>query len=248
MYYLDRLERIAFNALPGTIDPTQWRHQYLQQAGSAAASPSLPLQVRARIYIHIPVTMGGERDQRAVRQQTASMAHGWSRFHRLRRGAQFWMLHCQLRPGLTPPSTLSHLLFPTLASTPNPSLNPCWWQGWSKFASFVALDSTRDQGLVLSMLVPIRLQGHSLQPNPHPIRNPQSQPSRIGFQATTASTWMSTPPTPSATPSPSRPATPQGPRSTFGSPTGRIKLPSGPRTPEEGSLSQWQTAPCTRSG
>ena len=41
VYYLDRLERIAFNALPGTIDPTQWRHQYLQQAGSAAASPAL---------------------------------------------------------------------------------------------------------------------------------------------------------------------------------------------------------------
>ena len=39
---LDRMERIAFNALPGTLDPTQWQHQYLQQAnGIHAARPQL---------------------------------------------------------------------------------------------------------------------------------------------------------------------------------------------------------------
>merc|ERR1719502_1293637 len=35
--YLDRAERIAFNSLPGTLDPVQWRHQYLQQANEINA-------------------------------------------------------------------------------------------------------------------------------------------------------------------------------------------------------------------
>ena len=36
-YLLDRAEQIAFNALPGTLDPEQWRHQYLQQANEINA-------------------------------------------------------------------------------------------------------------------------------------------------------------------------------------------------------------------
>jgi hypothetical protein len=39
--FLDRNERIAFNALPGTIDPVMWRHQYLQQANEINAKYGL---------------------------------------------------------------------------------------------------------------------------------------------------------------------------------------------------------------
>ena len=35
--FLDKCERIAYNALPGTIDPIMWRHQYLQQANEINA-------------------------------------------------------------------------------------------------------------------------------------------------------------------------------------------------------------------
>lgn len=35
--YLDRCERIAYNALPGTITPDMWQHQYLQQANEINA-------------------------------------------------------------------------------------------------------------------------------------------------------------------------------------------------------------------
>jgi hypothetical protein len=36
-YFLDRNERIQYNALPGTITPTSWAHQYLQQANEINA-------------------------------------------------------------------------------------------------------------------------------------------------------------------------------------------------------------------
>eukprot|EP01046_Picozoa_sp_COSAG06_P020011 COSAG06_NODE_1448_length_9438_cov_6.747296_5_plen_124_part_00 len=36
-HFLDKAERIVFNALPGTLDPTQWNHQYLQQANEINA-------------------------------------------------------------------------------------------------------------------------------------------------------------------------------------------------------------------
>lgn len=36
-YFLDKAERIVFNALPGTLDPSQWHHQYLQQANEINA-------------------------------------------------------------------------------------------------------------------------------------------------------------------------------------------------------------------
>ena len=35
--FLDRCERIAYNALPGTINPDMWRHQYLQQSNEINA-------------------------------------------------------------------------------------------------------------------------------------------------------------------------------------------------------------------
>lgn len=35
--FLDRCERIAYNALPGTISPDMWQHQYLQQANEVNA-------------------------------------------------------------------------------------------------------------------------------------------------------------------------------------------------------------------
>lgn len=30
--YADRLEKLTFNALPASLDPTMWAHVYLQQA------------------------------------------------------------------------------------------------------------------------------------------------------------------------------------------------------------------------
>lgn len=40
-FWMDRCERIAFNSLPATIDPLQWRHQYLQQANEINAKYGL---------------------------------------------------------------------------------------------------------------------------------------------------------------------------------------------------------------
>ena len=39
---LDRIERIAFNALPGTMTASMWQHQYLQQANEVSACPTNP--------------------------------------------------------------------------------------------------------------------------------------------------------------------------------------------------------------
>jgi hypothetical protein len=39
---LDRIERIAFNALPGTMTADMWQHQYLQQANEVSACPTNP--------------------------------------------------------------------------------------------------------------------------------------------------------------------------------------------------------------
>ena len=39
--FMDRLERIAFNALPGTMTADMWGHQYLQQADSYNAAYDL---------------------------------------------------------------------------------------------------------------------------------------------------------------------------------------------------------------
>ena len=39
---LDDLERIAFNALPGTMTADMWQHQYLQQANEISACKANP--------------------------------------------------------------------------------------------------------------------------------------------------------------------------------------------------------------
>merc|ERR1711957_989927 len=36
--FLDRMERIAYNVLPGTITADSWQHQYLQQVNEINAS------------------------------------------------------------------------------------------------------------------------------------------------------------------------------------------------------------------
>ena len=68
----DRLERIAFNALPATFSPDMWAHQYDQQANQVR----LPGRDRARLH-----------DQRPRRQP-------------LRPGAQLRLLHGEPAPGL----------------------------------------------------------------------------------------------------------------------------------------------------
>lgn len=48
---LDRCERVAYNALPGTLSEDMWAHQYLQQANGVAAARAEP---------HVWVTDGAE--------------------------------------------------------------------------------------------------------------------------------------------------------------------------------------------
>ena len=73
---LDRAERIAFNALPGTIDPVMWRHQYLQQANSINAKYGLPS--------HVWRTDGSDSTGFGVAPNfgccTANMQQGWPKF------------------------------------------------------------------------------------------------------------------------------------------------------------------------
>jgi hypothetical protein len=40
--FLDVGERVAYNALPGTITPDMWGHQYLQQANEISAAHTDP--------------------------------------------------------------------------------------------------------------------------------------------------------------------------------------------------------------
>jgi len=75
-YFLDRYERIAYNALPGTISPDQWQHQYLQQANEVNAKYGLKQ--------HVWQTDGADSTGFGVAPNfgccTANINQGWSKF------------------------------------------------------------------------------------------------------------------------------------------------------------------------
>lgn len=73
--YADRLERIAFNALPATFKPDMWAHQYVQQANQVVCKVS-----PERIY----GTNGPEANLFGLEPNygccTANMHQGWPKF------------------------------------------------------------------------------------------------------------------------------------------------------------------------
>jgi hypothetical protein len=73
--FMDRYERIAFNALPGTISPDQWQHQYLQQANEINAKYGLKK--------HVWQTDGDDSTGFGVAPNfgccTANINQGWSK-------------------------------------------------------------------------------------------------------------------------------------------------------------------------
>jgi len=77
----DRLERIAFNALPGTFDAVMWRHQYVQQANQAQCRLSVD-----RIYTN----NGPDANLFGLEPNygccTANFSQGWPKFT-----AHLWM-------------------------------------------------------------------------------------------------------------------------------------------------------------
>ena len=68
-----RCERIAYNALPGTIDPQMWSHQYLQQANE--------INARYNITDHVWQTDGADSTGFGVAPNfgccTANLQQGW---------------------------------------------------------------------------------------------------------------------------------------------------------------------------
>ena len=77
----DRLERICFNALPGTFSPDMWAHQYDQQANQVECSAR-----EGRTWITNRAdanTFGLEPDYGCC---TANLSQGWPKF-----AAQLWM-------------------------------------------------------------------------------------------------------------------------------------------------------------
>ena len=71
----DRLERIAYNALPGTFSPDMWSHQYDQQCNQVVCRVS-----RERIYSD----NGAEANLYGLEPNfgccTANMHQGWPKF------------------------------------------------------------------------------------------------------------------------------------------------------------------------
>ena len=61
--FIDRAERIGFNALPGTVTAIGWQHQYLQQVGGEEAGAGRG----ALDFDRCCRDVAGQRDQRAVR-------------------------------------------------------------------------------------------------------------------------------------------------------------------------------------
>ena len=76
----DRLEKTAFNALPGTFDGDMWAHQYDQQ----------PNQVMCNVYFRAWTTNGPESNLFGLEPNfgccTANMHQGWPKF-----AASLWM-------------------------------------------------------------------------------------------------------------------------------------------------------------
>jgi hypothetical protein len=80
-FYGDRLEKIAFNALPATFSPDMWAHQYDQQ----------PNQARCAITPdHLYTTNGPESNLYGLEPNfgccTANLSQGWPKF-----AAHLWM-------------------------------------------------------------------------------------------------------------------------------------------------------------
>lgn len=79
--FSDRLERIAFNALPATFKPDMWAHQYVQQANQAVCKVS-----KERVY----ATNGPDANLYGLEPNygccTANMHQGWPKF-----AAHLWM-------------------------------------------------------------------------------------------------------------------------------------------------------------
>src|SRR5512132_447565 len=80
-WFADRLERVAFNALPATFSPDMWAHQYDQQVN----------QVQCRINAeHQFTTKGAESNLYGLEPNfgccTANMHQGWPKF-----AAHLWM-------------------------------------------------------------------------------------------------------------------------------------------------------------
>ena len=77
----ERLERIAFNALPATFKPDYWAHQYVQQANQVICAPA-----QERVY----VTNGPEANIFGLEPNygccTANMHQGWPKF-----AAHLWL-------------------------------------------------------------------------------------------------------------------------------------------------------------
>ena len=77
----DRLERIAFNALPGTFSPDMWAHQYVQQANQAVCRVS-----EDRVYTN----NGPDANLFGLEPNygccTANLHQGWPKF-----AAHLWM-------------------------------------------------------------------------------------------------------------------------------------------------------------
>ena len=76
----DRLERIAFNALPGTFTPEMWAHQYDQQAN----------QVECVVGKHVWTTNNDDANIFGLEPNfgccTANLHQGWPKF-----ASHLWM-------------------------------------------------------------------------------------------------------------------------------------------------------------
>lgn len=73
--WLDCLEKLAFNALPATISPDMWSHQYVQMTNQVAAFPMSKPPLRTNNYV--AHTFGLEPNFGCC---TANFGQGWPKF------------------------------------------------------------------------------------------------------------------------------------------------------------------------